>query len=110
MKARLLAGAALGMAWVAACCDLANPAAAAGYEPSRLPVGPLSTGAWLPAGLGTEIRLDPPDRQRLRDLDLTHIEWLQRAEREGQTAETLAMAFCSEAGLGLPVYYEPPGY
>ncbi|MFH1571458.1 MAG: hypothetical protein ABIL09_25935, partial [Gemmatimonadota bacterium] len=84
-----------------------NPAASSEYAPARLPVGPLEISAWLPAGLGQEVRLD---ETALGSLGLTHLEWLQRAERDGASAEELAMRFCSGAGLKMPVYYEPPGY
>lgn len=88
-------------------CDLSNPAASTEFAPARLPVGPLEISAWLPAGMGEEVRLD---EAALGSLGLTHLEWLQRAERDGASAEELAMRFCSGAGLKMPVYYEPPGF
>ena len=95
------------IALLGAGCDLANPADSSEYLPARLSMGPLEIAAWLPAGMGTEVRLD---EDQLVGLGITHLEWLQRAEAGGLSAETLAMQFCSRAGLRMPVYYEPPGY
>ena len=98
---------ALPTVLVLAGCDLSNPADSTEYSPSRLPVGTLEIGAWLPAGMGSEVQLD---EARLSALGITHLVWLQRAERDGVSAEALAMDLCSRSGLKMPVYYEPPGY
>ncbi len=87
--------------------------AGAGCEPERppvpTPIGALVVGAWLPAGLDT-YRFSREDRQRLVDLGLNQLEWLQRAEVEGKTAEERAMDFCNARGLQMPVFYESHGY
>ena len=87
--------------------------AGAGCEPQRptvpTPIGALVVGAWLPAGLDT-YRFSAEDRQQLVELGLNQLEWLQRAEVEGKTAEERAMAFCNARGLQMPVFYEPRGY
>ncbi len=90
-------------------CDLSTSMAQRPHGPSRVPMGPLVTSAWLPAGID-EFRFSAADQQTLADLGLTHIQWLQRAEQDGQSAEALAMAFASTEGMGLPVYFEAPGY
>ena len=90
-------------------CDLSTSMAQRPHGPSRVPMGPLVTSTWLPAGID-EFRFSAADQQTLADLGLTHIQWLQRAEQDGQSAEALAMAFASRQGMGLPVYFEPPGY
>ena len=90
-------------------CDLSTSMAQRPHGPSRVPMGPLVTSAWLPAGID-EFRFSAADQQTLADLGLTHIQWLQRAEQDGQSAEALAMAFASREGMGLPVYFEAPGY
>ena len=87
--------------------------AGAGCEPQQrptvpIPIGPLVVGAWLPAGLDT-YRFSTEDRQQLVELGLNQIEWLQRAEVEGKTAEEWAMAFCNARGVQMPVFYEPRG-
>jgi len=107
MWLRRLLGAAAVAVLLAPGCDLANPAGSSGFEPSRLPVGRLEIGVWLPAGMGPQVRLDGA---RLTGLGITHLEWLQRADVEGVSAEALAMELCSATGLRMPVYYEPPGY
>lgn len=89
-------------------CQLTNPAVSS-YEPSRLPVGDLTLSAWLPAGLDS-FRFDAGDRQLLADIGLNHIQWLQRARIGDSTAEEVAMSFAGDAGLGMPVFYEPPGF
>ncbi len=93
----------------ATACDLVNPADSEEYEPSRLPVGELTMGVWLPAGL-EQFRFDEADQRLLEDLGVNQIEWLQRAEIGESTAEQVAMEFCNRAGLRMPVYYEPAGY
>lgn len=90
-------------------CDLSNSVAQRPHGPSKVLTGPLVLSAWLPAGI-EDFRFTETDQQRLADLGLTHIQWLQRAEQDGQSAEALAMAFASRQGLNLPVYFEPPGY
>jgi hypothetical protein len=101
---RLLLGALL---WWG--CEAWQPTASAQYRPQPLPVGPLTIGAWLPAGLG-QFRFGPADQQLLLDLGLNTLEWVQRDSAGPATAEEVVMAFCSGAGLRLPVYYEPRGY
>ena len=66
-------------------------------------------GTWLPAGLDT-YRFSTADRQQLVELGLNQLEWLQRAEVGGKTAEEWAMDFCNVRGLQMPVFYEPPSY
>ena len=105
---RLAATSAVGVT-LATACDLVNPADSEPYEPSRLPVGELTIGVWLPAGLG-EFRFDQGDQQLLADLDINQLEWLQRAEVDGSTAEQIAMEFCNRHGLRMPVYYEAAGF
>ena len=90
-------------------CQLANPANSNGYEPSRLPVGELTLAAWLPAGLD-QYRFQATDRQQLADLGINQIEWLQRENIGETTAEEVAMAFASDNGIRMPVYYEAPGF
>ena len=107
MKAASL-GVALAAATMAG-CHLSNPADSQHYEPSRLPVGELTLSVWLPAGLD-EFRFDPQDQQLVAGLGINQIEWLQRAQVGEATAEEVAMAFCSETGIGMPVYYEAPGF
>ena len=94
---------------LATACDLLNPTDNESYEPSQLPVGELTIGVWLPAGL-SEYRFDQNDQQQLADLGINQLEWLQRAEVDGSTAEQIAMDFCSRHGLRMPVYYEPTGF
>ena len=91
-------------------CDLTNPASSSAYEPSRLPVGPLTIGVWLPVGMGDEIHLGPTDQQQLTGLGINHLQWVQRATDADGSAEAQAMAFCSRAGLHMPVYFEARGY
>ncbi len=102
MKCGLLAAVLL------AACQLTNPAVSR-YEPSRLPVGDLTLSTWLPAGLDS-FRFDAGDRQLLSDIGFNHIEWLQEVRIGDSTAEEVAMSFAGEAGLGMPVYYPPPGF
>jgi len=90
-------------------CGLWNPGDSLDYEPSRVPVGPLGVGVWLPAGL-EEFRFGGADQDLLLGLKINQIEWLQRAVRDSATAEEIAMAFCNRAGVRMPVYYEPRGY
>jgi hypothetical protein len=100
---------ALWVAVLLAACDLSNSVAQRPHGPSRVTVGPLVTSAWLPAGLD-EFHFSASDRQHLAAAGLTHVEWLQRAERDGRSAETWLMEFVSARGMAMPVYYEPPGY
>ncbi len=80
------------------------------YEPSPLAIGPLTIGVWLPAGLN-QYHFGPEDQEQLAELGINYLEWLQRASLEdGSTAEEAAMEFCNRTGIGMPVYYEPPGY
>lgn len=90
-------------------CDLSNSVAQRPHGPSRVTIGPLVTSAWLPAGLDA-FHFSDADQQVLAELRLTHIQWLQRAEREGRSAEEWAMAFASDQGMAMPVYYEAPGF
>ena len=90
-------------------CQFANPADSKDYEPSRLPLGELTVGVWLPAGLD-EFRFGPEDQQRLAQLGANQIEWLQRSKEGDLTAEEIAMEFCNRSGLHMPVYYEAPGF
>ena len=90
-------------------CGLWNPAGSPDYEPSRLPVGELAIGVWLPAGL-EEFRFGVEDQERLVDLGINRIEWLQRAAVDSLTAEEIAIRFCDRVGLRMPVYYEPRGF
>jgi hypothetical protein len=90
-------------------CQVWKPTASTEYQPQALPVGPLTIGAWLPAGLA-EFRFGPADQALLQGLGLNTLEWVQRAQRDSATAEELVMDFCNRAGLQLPVYYEPPGF
>ena len=79
------------------------------YEPSRVPMGPLAIGVWLPAGLD-EFRFEPFDQEQLLDLGVNYIEWLQPAVQGERTAEQIAMEFCDRQGLRMPVLYPPIGY
>ncbi len=90
-------------------CDLSNSVAERPHGPSRLPMGEIVTSAWLPAGI-EEFRFTQQDQQTLADLGLTQVQWLQRAQQDGRSAEALVMEFASHQGMQLPVYYEPPGY
>jgi hypothetical protein len=99
----LLGGLALGA------CQVWKPTASPQYQPQPLPTGPLTIGVWLPAGLD-QFRFGPQDQQRLLDLGLNTLEWVQRASQDSATAEEVVMAFCNRAGLRLPLYYEPRGY
>ncbi len=90
-------------------CQVWKPTASIEYQPQALPMGPLTIGAWLPAGLD-DFRFGPVDQQHLLDLGLNTLEWVQRASQDSATAEEVVMAFCNRAGLRLPVYYEPRGY
>ncbi|MEE3259996.1 MAG: hypothetical protein VX293_12370 [Candidatus Latescibacterota bacterium] len=76
---------------------------------SRVPVGELVLGTWLPAGLD-RYRFSAEDQRILAELGLNQIEWLQRIVRGGETAEARAMAFCNARGLQMPIFYEPRGY
>ncbi|HCL30351.1 MAG TPA: hypothetical protein DIC52_18205 [Candidatus Latescibacteria bacterium] len=100
---------ALGAFLLISGCDLSNSVAQRPHGPSRVLMGPIVTSAWLPAGID-EFRFSAADQRTLAEFGLTHIQWLQRAEQDGRSAEALAMAFASQQGMGLPVYYEAPGY
>jgi hypothetical protein len=95
--------------WLVAGCASSDPASSRHIGPSRLEVGPLTIGVWLPAGL-EGLRLGPSDQDQLASIGINWIQWLQRATVDSATAEELAMDFCSLRGLGMPVYYEPPGF
>lgn len=90
-------------------CGLWNPASSLDFAPSRVPVGELTVGVWLPAGL-EEFRFGVEDQARLAELGINWIEWLQRAMVDSATAEELAMEFCDRTGMRMPVYYEPRGF
>lgn len=76
---------------------------------SRVPVGELVLGTWLPAGLD-RYRFGAEDQRILAESGLNQVEWLQRAMLDGETAEARVMAFCNARGLQMPVFYEPRGY
>lgn len=90
-------------------CGLWNPANSLDFAPSRVPVGELTVGVWLPAGL-EEFRFGAEDQVRLVELGINWVEWLQRAVVDSVTAEELAMGFCGRTGIRMPVYYEPRGF
>jgi hypothetical protein len=90
-------------------CDLSNSVAQRPHGASRISIGPLVTSTWLPAGID-EFRFSAADQETLAELGLTQLQWLQRHEQDGDSAEDLAMAFASQRGMALPVYYEPPEY
>lgn len=90
-------------------CPWGNPSDSRPYAPARLPVGPLTLGVWLPAGL-ERFSWDAASERRLADLGINQLEWLQRATVDGRTAEQIAMDFCDRQGLWMPVYYEPRGF
>ena len=92
--------------------DAGVPAPAArlaGPKPGRLTVGELVLGTWLPAGLH-EFRFTSRDQDLLAASGLNAVEWLQRAEVGGLTAEDHAMRFCDARGFKMPVFYEPPHF
>ena len=86
-----------------------NPRETLEFQPSQVPVGPLALGVWLPAGLD-RFRFGAEDQERLVALGINQIEWLQRANQDSLSAEELAMAFCNQYGMRMPVYYEPRGF
>ena len=90
-------------------CGRWNTVDGAAAAASRVPVGELVVGAWLPAGLD-RYRFSAEDQALLGELGLNQIEWLQRSESDGETAEARAMAWCNEHGVQMPVFYEPRGY
>ncbi|MEW6754352.1 MAG: hypothetical protein AB1505_25715 [Candidatus Latescibacterota bacterium] len=104
---RLLAG--LPVVLATASCGLWSPAASPPYSPSLAPVGPLTIGVWLPAGLG-QFRFAEADQRRLLQLGVNWLEWLQPEVVGSSTAEEVAMGFCGRHGLQMPVYYEPRGW
>lgn len=95
--------------FLCAACGAIDPSADLDYEPSRLPIGPLAIGTWLPAGMN-EFRFAAEDRARLAALGLNMIQWTQRYEDERGTAEAQLMAFAGERGWQMPVYYEARGF
>ena len=90
-------------------CGALDPSAELKYEPSRLAIGPLAIGTWLPAGMN-EFRFGAEDRAQLAALGLNMLEWTQRYEDERGTAEAQLMAFAGERGWQMPVYYEARGF
>ncbi|MBT3343992.1 MAG: hypothetical protein HN712_19745 [Gemmatimonadetes bacterium] len=105
---RLFLGGA--MIAVATACGGSGPLHDRPAGPSAVPVGELTRSVWLPAGFGDEIQLGTRDRQLLLELGINQMQWLQRAEDDAGSAEAQALAFASEHGLSLPLYYEPPGF
>jgi hypothetical protein len=95
---------------VATACGGASPLQERHAGPSAVPVGPLVLSVWLPAGFDDEVHLGADDQQQLIELGINQIQWLQRATDDAGSAEAQAMAFASDAGMALPVYYEPPGF
>lgn len=88
------------------------PAPAARLErskPGRLAIGDLVLSAWLPAGLH-EFRFTREDQDLLAASGLNAVEWMQRAEVNGLTAEDHAMRFCDARGFKMPVFYETPHF
>ena len=57
-----------------------------------------------------EFRFGPAEEETLLALGLNQVEWLQRAEEGGRSAEEVLMDFCSRNGWWMTVYYEPRGY
>ena len=88
-------------------CDIWSTDAPIVYQPAQVPVGTLTLGVWLPAGLN-QYRFDANDRQQLLDLGINQLEWLQRDSVGAPTPEATAMDFSSINGLHMPIYYEPP--
>lgn len=102
--------AAVFAAGFATACGGQSPLAERAAGPSAVPVGELTLSVWLPAGFGDDVQLGADDQQRLVDLGINQLQWLQRAVDDGGSAEAQAMAFASDQGWALPVYYEPPGF
>ncbi|NKB70382.1 MAG: hypothetical protein GKR89_25200 [Candidatus Latescibacteria bacterium] len=90
-------------------CGLLDSNSAIEYQPAQTSVGPLAISTWLPAGLD-QFRFEAEDQELLRQLGVNQIEWLQRATRDSLTAEQLAMEFCNDNDLQMPVFYEPLGF
>ena len=90
-------------------CGIADAPVELNHQPSRVPIGPLTLGVWLPAGLD-EFRFAADDQARLEALGVNYLEWLQPAVVGEVTAEQLAMEFCGRTGMRMPVYYPPPGF
>ena len=90
-------------------CGIAEAPEPLDHQPSRVPIGPLTLGVWLPAGLD-EFRFGQDDQTRLEELGVNYLEWLQPAVVGEVTAEQLAMEFCARSGMRMPVYYPPPGF
>ena len=90
-------------------CGASSAPEALDHEPSRVPIGPLTLGVWLPAGLD-EFRFGADDQARLEALGVNYLEWLQPAVVDEWTAEQWAMDFCDRTGHRMPVYYPPPGF
>ncbi len=103
-----------GCLWLALCalalgvtsCSAVNPTASLDYVPSRLPIGPVLVGTWLPAGMNS-FRFSAEDRALLEEVGINSLQWLQRHEDEFGTAEAQLMRFASERGWHMPAYYEP---
>ncbi len=89
-----------------ASCSAVNPTASLEYAPSRLSIGPLLVGTWLPAGMN-DFRFDGEDRALLEEVGINAVQWLQRHEDGSGTAEAQLMRFASERGWQMPAYYEP---
>ncbi|MEE3235365.1 MAG: hypothetical protein VX294_14450 [Candidatus Latescibacterota bacterium] len=90
-------------------CGALNPTGSLEYQPSRLSMGPLTIGTWLPAGMN-EFRFIDSDQELLVDLGVNSIQWIQRYSDENGTAEEQLMAFASGQGWHMPVYFEPSGW
>jgi hypothetical protein len=90
-------------------CGVGDSTTLPAYKPSLIPMEPLTLGVWLPAGLD-EYHFAAADQQRLLDLELNYIEWLQPGRQGEMTVEEIAMEFCNRTGLQMPVYYSAPSY
>ena len=89
-------------------CGALNPTGSLEYQPRRFPLGPLTIGTWLPAGMD-EFRFMDADQQMLTELGINSVQWVQRHIDKNGTAEEQLMAFASSQGWDMPVYFEPPG-
>ena len=98
-----------GIGLLATGCGIAAAPGDLEHQPSRVPIGPLILGVWLPAGLD-EFRFEPEDQARLEELGVNYLEWLQPTVVGDRTAEQWAMEFCDRSGMQMPVYYPPPGF
>ena len=99
----------IAVLWVVWSCGATGAPEVLDHEPSRVPIGPLTLGVWLPAGLD-EFRFGADDQARLEALGVNYIEWLQPAVVDEWTAEQWAMDFCDRTGHRMPVYYPPAGF